>query len=141
MILVTGASGFLGRHLVRYLSEQRQQVRALYYNQKPGNDLLALPGTEWHRCDLLDIYALEELMADITSVYHCAAMVSFDPAMRDQMLHFNVESTANIVNLGLQSDIRKLIHVSSVAALGKPAIVNKELTEEEIWGESKYNSA
>ena len=91
------------------------------------------------QCDLLDIYEVEEAMQGITDVYHCAAIVSFQPADKEKMLHFNVESTANIVNEALEQDIRKLVFVSSVAALGRSE-VTKEITEEEQWEESKYNS-
>jgi len=93
------------------------------------------------RCDLLDIFEVEEAMAGITEVYHCAAIVSFDPKMRDAMIHFNTESTVNIVNQALEQGIRKLVHVSSVAAIGRTGDALKEITEEEEWGESKYNSA
>ena len=62
MVLVTGASGFLGQHLVRYLSAQGVSVRALYNNSAPAADLKALPGIEWMRCDLLDIDDVEAAM-------------------------------------------------------------------------------
>lgn len=140
MILITGASGFLGRHLVRFLSSQGVQVRALYHHHPPESDLRNLQGVEWMQCDLLDIYAVEEVMKGITDIYHCAAIVSFDPKKRDEMLHFNPESTTNIVNQALEQGIRKMVYVSSIAALGRSGNA-KEITEEEEWGESKYNSA
>jgi dihydroflavonol-4-reductase len=140
MILVTGANGFLGRSLVRYLSASGLRVRALYHNRAPSKDLMSLPGVEWMRCDLLDIFEVEEAMKDIADVYHCAAIVSFDPARRKEMLHFNPESTANIVNQALQQNVRKMAHVSSVAALGRTG-ADKQMTEEEEWSENRYNSA
>ena len=140
MVLVTGASGFLGRHLVRYLSPLGR-VRALYNRHPPDAELGALPGVTWIRCDLLDIFEVEEAMTGITEVYHCAAMVTYDPKRRDEILHFNPESTANIVNQALQQGLRKMVHVSSIAALGRTAEKGKEITEEAEWGESKYNSA
>ena len=141
MILVTGASGFLGRHLVRYLSASGLQVRALFHNHPPDKQLTALPGVEWMYCDLLDIFDVEEAMQGISEIYHCAAIVSYDPAWRDKMLHFNPESTANIINHALGQGIRKMVYVSSIAAIGRSGIAGKELTEEEEWGESNYNSA
>ena len=140
MILVTGASGFVGRHLVQHLSAQGNKVRALYNKHAPAEYLKNLPGVHWMQCDLLDVYAVEAALQDITMIYHCAAIVSFDPALREEMLHFNVESTANIVNQALLQDINKMVYLSSVAALGRTG-ESKEITEEEEWGESKYNSA
>ena len=141
MILVTGASGFLGRHLVRFLSDEGLQVHALYHNHPPADELKRLPGVSWMYCDLLDIFDVEEAMQGISEIYHCAAIVSYDPGQHDRMLHFNPESTANIVNQAIIQGIRKMVYVSSIAAIGRSGIEGKELTEEEEWGESNYNSA
>ena len=140
MVLVTGASGFLGRHLVQYLSAQGLTVRALYHAHPPSTVLAALPGITWMQCDLLDVYQVEAAMDGITDVYHCAAIVTFDPKRREEMLHFNPESTANVVNQALEQGIRKMVYVSSIAALGR-GDKKKEITEAEEWGESRYNSA
>ncbi len=139
MILVTGASGFLGQHLVRYLSGQGNTVRALYLNHPPDKSLSDLNGVTWVSCDLLDIFAVEEVMEGIEEVYHCAAIVSFHPSQKDKMIHFNTESTTHIVNEALERGIRKMVYVSSVAALGRSED-KKEITEEEQWEESRYNS-
>ncbi len=141
MILVTGASGFLGQHLVRLLSAQGEKVRALYHSHAPASALTSLPGIQWHKADLLDVYDVAEAVTGITKIYHCAAMVSFLPQMQEQMLHFNPESTTNIVNEALEQNIEKLVYVSSVAAIGRSELETKAITEEEQWGESKYNSA
>jgi dihydroflavonol-4-reductase len=139
MTLVTGASGFVGQHLVRLLSEKGEQVRALYNSREPNAELKALPGIEWMHCNLLDIYAIEEAMNGVDEVYHCAAIVSYNRRDRERMLHFNIESTANIVNQALEQGIRKLVYVSSVAALGM-GVNGAEITEEEQWEENKYSS-
>ncbi len=93
------------------------------------------------QCDLLDVYAVEEAMQGIEDIYHCAAIVSFDPRKKEAMLHFNPESTVNVVNQALVQDIRKLVHVSSIAALGRTGDPKKEMDEEAEWEDSKYNSA
>jgi len=139
MILITGASGFLGGHLVRHLSAKGQKIRALYHNNTPDIKLKTLPGVEWKKCDLLDIYDVEEVFEGVTHVYHCAAMVTFDPAQHEQMLHFNPESTTNIVNQALVQGITKMVYVSSVSAIGRTDEPHKLITEEEEWGESQYN--
>lgn len=141
MILVTGASGFLGSHLVRMLSAQGDTLRALYNSRQPSAADIALPGVTWQKADLLDVYDVEEAMQGITHVYHCAAIVSFQPNEHQKMLHFNPESTANIVNQAVEQGIEKMVYVSSIAALGRGSEQKKEITEEEQWGESGYNSA
>ena len=142
MVLVTGASGFLGRHLVRHLSAQGVTARALYHSHAPSDELKGLAGIEWACCDLLDTFDVEEVMKDITEIYHCAAIVSFDPRTREKMIHFNPESTANLVNQALLQGVRKMVHVSSIAALGRTGgDPKKEVTEEAEWEDSKYNSA
>ncbi len=141
MVLVTGASGFVGQHLVRYLGAQGVQVRAMYHRHKPHGELAQIPNVEWIQCDLLDVYAVNEALTGISDVYHCAAIVSFDPRRRDELLHVNTESTANLVNEALEQGIRKMVYVSSIAALGRNGKEEKEITEEQEWGESKYNSA
>ena len=140
MILVTGASGFIGRHLVRLLSERGEQVRALFSRNAPSAELKELPNVDWYKYDLLDVYDVAEAMYGVTEVYHCAAVVSFDPAHRDEMVHFNVESTANIVNQGIEQGIRKLVYVSSIAALGRAADTSAAINEDVEWEESRHNS-
>lgn len=142
MILVSGASGFLGRHLVGYLSGQGVEIRALYHSHAPGSVLRGLSGVTWVRCDLLDVFEVEEAMQGVTDVYHCAGIVTYNVKRHEEMLHFNPESTANIVNQALAQGIRKLVYVSSIAALGRSGNrSNKELTEDEEWSDSSYNSA
>lgn len=141
MVLVTGASGLVGQHLVRFLSAKGEHVRALYNKNAPSDELRGLPNIEWYRYDLLDVYDINEAMYEVTEVYHCAAWVSFDPAHRDEMMHFNVESTANLVNQALEQDIRKFIFVSSIASLGRATESGVEINEDVEWEESKHNSA
>jgi len=141
MTLITGASGFLGQHLVRHLSAQGIAIRALYNSHAPSAELAALPGVKWMRCDLLDIFEVEEAMAGMTDVYHCAAIVSFEPGKHDELLHFNPQSTAHVVDQALLQGIRKMVYVSSVAALGRQIVPGKLITEEEEWGEGGYHSA
>lgn len=140
MILVTGASGFTGQHLVRFLSAKGEHVRALYNRHTPSAELRALPHVEWYKYDLLDVYDVVEAMYEVSEIYHCAARVSFDPAHREEMLHFNVESTANIVNQAIEQGGCKLIYVSSIAALGRATESGIEIDEAVEWEESKHNS-
>lgn len=139
MILITGASGFVGAHLTRKLSEEGAQVRALYNRNAPNAAMQSWSGVEWLQADLLDVFTAAEVMEGVTEVYHCAAIVSFNPRRRAEMIHANTETTANVVNAALDAGVRKFIHISSVAALGRDG-TQKEITEEAQWEESRLNS-
>ncbi|HEX7367144.1 MAG TPA: NAD-dependent epimerase/dehydratase family protein [Pelobium sp.] len=120
MILVTGATGFLGAELVYQLVKTETKVRCI----KRENAVIPkklIPFTEqieWLIADILDFSDLEDAFESVTHVYHCAAMVSFDEKLKAKMLQVNAEGTANIVNLCNQFAVKKLVYVSSVAALG-----------------------
>lgn len=118
-----------------------KQVRALYHTHPPQQADEQLPGIEWSKVDLLDVFEVEEAFGGIEEVYHCAAIVSFQPAMHQTMLHFNVESTANVVNFCVENAVKKLVYVSSIAAIGKIADEVKIIDEEEQWGETAYKTA
>jgi nucleoside-diphosphate-sugar epimerase len=119
MILVTGATGFLGSELVLRLAKQGDTLRCT----KRGNSVIPevlkpFQGQiEWVEADLMDIFALEKALSGVTQVYHCAAWVSLKQADKKPMLYANITATANLVNLCLLRHTR-LLHVSSVAAIG-----------------------
>ncbi len=139
MILVTGASGLLGQHLLKALALQPLPVIALYNNTRP---VLELPGVTWVQCDLLDIIAVEEIINNgITHIYHCAAIVSFDPSNHDKMIQDNVTVTQHILDLALSAGIKKLVHVSSIAALGRSLAPDIMIDEDTHWEDGKNNSA
>lgn len=140
MVLVTGASGFLGQHLLSQLVVENVPVRALYHNNAPNAYLQQLPNVSWMKCDLLDVFEVEEAFKDIQEVYHCAAKVSFETADQYLIQKINADSTANVVNAAIEANVRKLIHVSSIATLGR-ANIDKPLSEDSFWEESKNNTA
>lgn len=140
MILVTGATGFLGAELVRQLTDQNIQVRAIKRSTSKIPDILQGKALiDWHIADINEPESLAEAFENITQVYHCAAFVSFDPKDKKKLLKINIEGTANIVDLCLDHAIR-LLHVSSVAALGN-AKNNALITEKDFWEyDSKVHS-
>jgi dihydroflavonol-4-reductase len=101
--------------------------------------MLAWAGVTWKKADLLDIYDVEEVLSGVAEIYHCAAIVSFNPARKDEIIHVNTEITANLVNAAIDADVRKMVHISSVASLGRTGST-KEITEEAQWEESNLNS-
>lgn len=147
-ILVTGATGLVGGAIARQLLEKGHQVVGLCRSKAYRPDFSSQKGHfTWVEGDLLDIVGLQQIVADgIEQVVHAAAMVSFTPRDHAQMMIVNVEGTANIVNICLAARIQKLCHISSVAAIGRPAPKFGEkasgaITEAYRWEESPLNSA
>ncbi len=136
MILVTGASGLVGSHLIPLLLNSGGRVRALYHTGKPQ---LVHENIEWVQCDILDVIELEEVFEGIMQVYHCAAIVSFDPKEKQQLYQTNVEGTTNVVNACLDANITKLVYVSSVAALGRMK-KQEPITEKMNWSKDDGSS-
>ena len=154
MILVTGGTGLLGSRLIYDLVRSGEKVRAI---KRPTSDLATIKNIfnyyspseknlieniEWIEGDVMDMFSLLEAMEGVTKVYHCAAMVSFNPKARDKMMKVNIEGTANIVNACLEKEIGKLCYASSVAAIGQPhtAPSQEESTEKTPWKASPKNS-
>jgi nucleoside-diphosphate-sugar epimerase len=146
-ILITGATGLVGSAVARKFLSENHAVSALY---RSGSDRCLLADVEnqidWIEGDILDVSALEAAFAGVEFVVHTAAVVSFVPRDRKTMYQVNMEGTANVVNICLKSGIRKLCHVSSIAALGRPdprKVVPGEdivLDESQRWEDSPENS-
>ena len=135
-ILVTGAAGLVGGELVKQLLQEGYNVTAIYHST-PLN--FTHPNLLTEQCDILDTVRLHEIMQGITNVYHCAALVSFEKKEKYHLLKINIEGTANVVNASLEAEVEKLVHVSSVSALGR--IRNGEvITEKMNWTEETGNS-
>jgi dihydroflavonol-4-reductase len=132
MILVTGATGFLGTELVLQLSQQGLKLRALKREHSKIPEILQdIDLIDWVVADINDLATLEEVFEGISQVYHCAALVSFDPKDKENLLRINIEGTANMVNLCSAFGAR-LLHVSSVATLGN-AKKDQQITEDDLW--------
>jgi nucleoside-diphosphate-sugar epimerase len=140
-VLVTGGTGFLGAYIIRQLVEEGYAVRAIRRHKiQPG----FIPGTVWEKVewvtgDVLDVVGVEEAMEGMDAVVHAAGKVSFSARDRSEIFSINIDGTANLVNMALALQIKRFVHVSSVAAMGR--VGNGELvTEEKTWQESRYNT-
>ncbi|MCL4637417.1 MAG: NAD-dependent epimerase/dehydratase family protein [Olivibacter sp.] len=133
MILVTGGTGFLGSTLLRRLLAEGNTIRAIKRQTSViPNDLLTHPNLQWLEADISNYFELEDAFDGVKEVYHCAAMISFDPKEKKKIVAVNSSSTAHIVNLCIQYGAR-LLHVSSVAAIGKPKPPQLLSDENDIW--------
>ncbi|HEY0261792.1 MAG TPA: SDR family NAD(P)-dependent oxidoreductase [Chitinophagales bacterium] len=120
-ILLTGANGSLGSQIAKKLLANGHAVRAI---KRATSDLKLLGNDaekiEWFEGDVRDIFSLENAMQDITHLVHCAALISFLPEDENVLMQINVEGTANVMNAALEANLQKVLHVSSVAAFGRP---------------------
>ncbi len=148
MILVTGGTGLVGAHLLYKLVSTGELPVALvrkssnllktkkvfsYYT----NDVDSLFNKiAWVYGDILDYYTVADAMHDVDTVYHTAAMVSFESNDKDKLMATNVVGTANIVNAALTNKIAKLLHVSTIGTLGR-AENTESITENSHWNSKK----
>ena len=144
MVLVTGGTGLLGAHLILRLLRSGIAVKAIHrktsdlkkvekvfgYYTGQANELFRQ--IIWIEADLNDLPALNGAFEDITHVYHCAALISFDPGDYELLRTINIEGTKNIVNLCIAHNIQKLCYVSSIAAIGR-TLDGQAATEETDW--------
>lgn len=150
MILVTGATGLVGSHLLVKLLQENEEVKALFRSEKQIEkvknvfafyDQMALfDKINWVKGDITDIPSLEIAFENITHVYHCAALISFDPSDEEELRKINIEGTANVVNCCIDFGVKKLCHVSSIAALGNPKEHETAITEETEWNPEELHS-
>ena len=150
MILVTGGTGLVGAHLLLQLTANETEIRAIYRNEKnirKTQSLFQLYGKEdqfhkiqWMEGDIIDVPSLEKAFQGVTHVYHCAALISYNPKDENKLRKTNIEGTANIVNFCIDYNVSKLCHVSSIAALGDLKPNETTITEETEWNPEHYHS-
>ncbi len=152
MILVTGGTGLVGSHLLfKLVTTDTLPIRATYRDIQKldavkkifsyySNDVDNLYNRiEWIKADINDITALQDAFKTVSYVYHCAALVSFDPNRYHELRTVNIKGTANIVNLSISNQITKLCYVSSIAAIGKETNDNDLITETTEWNPEQDN--
>jgi nucleoside-diphosphate-sugar epimerase len=151
MILVTGGTGLLGSHLLVELTKSTNTIRAIYRSENRLNAVEKLfqyylgdsyldfwKKIEWVSADILDVESLKFAFQGVDIVYHSAGFVSFATSDFRRCIKINREGTANIVNLCLRFQVKKLGYVSSTAAIG-----GKEgglITENDKWENTPLTS-
>lgn len=153
MNLITGGTGFLGGHVAALLLKSGQEVAIFKRKQSSlfelqlifqyhfGNQADAyLKKIVFREGDLCDEASLDVATENVTNVYHCAAMVSFQPKDRQTMFETTVTGTELLVNVLLRKNIRRFCHVSSIAATGR-SNSNDLIDEESYWEKNSYSTA
>ena len=151
MILVTGGTGLVGSHLLVRLVQENEPVKATYrtlesiektkkvfsYYTNTTKDLFT--NIEWLQADITDVPSMMPAFKGVKKVYHCAAVISFDPADYRTMRKVNIHGTAIIANLAIDAKVEKLCFVSSIAIIGDDP--KKEFANEENdWGGNEKNN-
>ena len=118
-ILVTGANGFVGSYLLRFLLDRGYtKIRAIYRKNSNLDLVKSISDRiEWVECDILDQVGLEDALKGVEQVYHSAAIISFDRSQRKEMMKVNVDGTANLVNLALLQGVKRLLQVRNIVKI------------------------
>ncbi len=147
-VFVTGANGLIGSNLCHKLAGLGYEVIAMVRQRSnsrlshSGTSLLGLKGFTGKIIygDILDEQGLITLMGGADFVFHTAGLVSFDNRRREELFRVNVEGTRNVMNAALKAGVKKVVHTSSVAAIGIPSVgdLADETTE---YNKAGYNVA
>lgn len=149
-ILVTGAVGFVGSHLVEHLLFQGVKRKDIRLFVKKGESLKNLPDADFDiiESDIRDKNAVNKSTEGVETVYHLAANTVTDGSKYRDYKDVNVDGTQNILDACKGKDIHKFIYFSTIAVYGLPAyvgeIVNWNETQPkkpaEAYGESKLEA-
>src|SRR5262245_59338062 len=114
-VLLTGATGFLGSHVVRQLVEAGHSVRAVVRR----DPVEPLPAVEYLRGDVLDPASLKAAAGGCEAAIHAAAELSFRPRDFARQREVNVQGTRNVLEAARAGGVRRFVHTSSVSAIGR----------------------
>ena len=109
-VLVTGAAGFIGSHVVEVLARDGHEIRGFDLGDRPAE----LPDTEWIQGDVTDPEAARAAVSDCEAVCHLAAAVG-DWGPEARYLKVNVGGTENLLKAASDAGVRRFVLVSSVA--------------------------
>jgi UDP-glucose 4-epimerase len=138
--LVTGAAGFLGRHLAERLAKSGARLRAALRAEEDARFLREL-GAEVARADLRDPETLPPLFeGGVDRVFHLAAICNFSTPLAD-LYPANVKGVEQITGLALRSRVKRFLHMSSTSVYGphrgRPFEEDSERAPRDDYGRSK----
>lgn len=147
-VLVTGATGFIGLHLVQKLAEEGSEVICLVRKTscKKRVEMLTKLGAQIYYGDITNEGSLKHLPADVDIIYHLAALVDHSLVGYEPYYQINVIGTRNLIERFLNSDLKKFVFVSSIAAIGlvktKTGLVNESVRCHPVtsYGKSKHEA-
>ena len=123
MILVTGATGLVGSHLLLKLIEKDRVLVALYRSESKKNSTLnflkertksaKVAEIIWRKGDVCNQPSLAVAFEGITHLYHCAAFISFAHYKQETLMEVNQQGTTNLVNLAIKHQLKKIAYISN----------------------------
>jgi len=136
MILVTGASGFVGGHVARLLAERGYPVRVLV---RPSSDLRGIADLRVERVfgDLRDPESLERAVAGCDAVYHVAADYRLWAPDPRELYQSNVDGTHNLLEAARRARTRLVVYTSTVGCIGMPGDEDSPVSLEDMTGHYK----
>lgn len=131
-VLVTGATGFLGSHLCRRIARDGHELTVF---RRSSSSTAELAGLELRHeiGDITDAEAVARAVSGQDIVIHAAAQLAYWGYQKQAQEKINVEGTRNVVEACLRHQVKRLVHVSSVAAIGIPNGPDHPATEEFIF--------
>jgi len=152
MELILGGTGFLGAHLAAYLikkgkdvaifhraSSSKFELEKIFYYHFNNEYKQKLANIHYLIGDISDPFSIEKALNQNQNVYNCTGFVSFDPKYKNNVIQINQNFQEQLVNVLLNSNIRKYCHVSSIAALGRMK-ESEIINEESFWEADKLNT-
>jgi dihydroflavonol-4-reductase len=113
---ITGATGFVGHHVAAALIRRGWSLKALC--RKPPAQSVELPGIEWRTGDVRNPDQVMSAMAGAETVFHVAADYRLWAPNSREIYESNVSGTINVMQAALANGVRRVVHTSSVGALG-----------------------
>ncbi len=141
MILVTGATGFVGRNLILSLSKKNDKIIGHFRREKKldetkhffieNNEEKNFNKIIWRKANITNFSEVQSLFDNVNKVYHCAAYVSMALHKTNYLNLVNITGTTYIVDNCISRKIKKLCFISSIAAIGQ--VSDEKITEETEW--------
>ncbi len=116
-VVVTGAAGFLGSHVVDMLVERGDEVRAMVLPAEDASRLRGLPGVEVVQGDLTDAESLKRAVQGVERVYNVAAKTG-PWGLEEVYRAINVQGLANLIHASLEAGVKRIVHTSSITVYG-----------------------
>lgn len=129
-VLVTGASGFIGKHLVNSLVNKGYKVRIFVREIFPS---VFPPDVEVYVGDITDAQAVISAAKNCAVIFHLAAVVSYAKKDLRSIKNVNIGGTKNIINAAIKQKVKKIIYVSSASTLGISKTNKKLLNEQSVF--------